>query len=231
MTDRRIARIERLELRFEERRWAFADERRADIDAHFERLRRDKPLWNGAVLLMHEHAIEGTLLRGAYLKTDYASFLAWRDWNFPDLSIRNCFAPAALQGSDGGYVLGMMGHHTANAGKIYFPCGTPDLADVAKGKVDLEGSVRRELFEETGILADELTVDPGWYAVFAAPRIALIKPMRARDPAENLQRRIRQYIAREREPELADVYVARGPADLDPRMPDFVRMFLVRNWQ
>lgn len=226
MAEVSIRRIAQLDLRLEPKPWAFAQERRAEIAAHFTALQRDKPLWNGRVLLMFEHAISDGTLRGSYLETDYASFIAWRDWGFPDRTMRNCFAPAALQGSDGAYVLGVMGGHTANAGQIYFPCGTPDPDDVRDGRVDLDGSVRRELFEETGISADELDIDPGWYAVFAGPRIAMIKPMRTRVTADALRQRIRSHIARESEPELADAHIVRDVADFDSRMPDFARHFL-----
>lgn len=230
MTDIRVARIERLDLRFEPRPWAFAEDRRREINAHFDLLRQSKALWNGRVLLMFEHAIENGVLRGAYLETDFASFIAWRDWGFPDESIRNCFAPAMLQGSDGGYVLGVMGSQTANAGQIYFPCGTPDPDDVKDGRVDLENSACRELFEETGISADELEVDAGWLAVFAGPRIAMMKPMRARQPAETLRGRIRDHIARERKPELADAHIVRSPADFVPGMAPFVTAALSDRW-
>ena len=46
-------------------------------------------------------------------------------------------------------------------GKIYFPAGTPDLGDVKNGALDLAGSVARELFEETGIGADEVDFRAG----------------------------------------------------------------------
>lgn len=229
MAEVSVHRIAQLDLRLEPKPWAFAQDRREEIAAHFTALQRDKPLWNGRVLLMFEHAISDGMLRGSYLETDYASFIAWRDWGFPDRTMRNCFAPAALQGSDGAYVLGVMGGHTANAGQIYFPCGTPDPDDVRDGRVDLDGSVRRELFEETGISADELDIDPGWHAVFAGPRIAMIKPMRARVTADALRQRIRSHIAQEREPELADAHIVRGLADLDSRMPDFARHFLANS--
>src|SRR6185437_10809640 len=116
------------------RSWPFAVERRAEIDAHFAMLRRDKPaLFNGRVLVQHSHEIAGAALRGEYLETDFASFIAWRDWGFPDTTMRNCFGLGALRGSDGGFLLGVMGAHTANAGRIYFPGGTPDPSDVFDG--------------------------------------------------------------------------------------------------
>jgi 8-oxo-dGTP pyrophosphatase MutT (NUDIX family) len=225
-----IQSVTRLDLRFAPRRWAFAQERRAEIDAHFARLQRDKPVWNGRVLLMHEHALTGDMLRGDWLETDFASFLAWRDWGFPDPAMCNCFAAAALQGSDGGFVLGVMGARTSNAGKIYFPSGTPEPGDVADGRVDLEASVRRELLEETGIAAEDLDVASGWDVVTAGPRIALMKPMRAKEDAAALRERVRAYLTSDPEAELSDIHVARRPADLHPAMPDFVVAYLGARW-
>jgi hypothetical protein len=222
-----VFRIETLDLRIEPFDWAFARERRIEIDAHFEARRRDKPaLWNGRVLLSHESEIKGGTLRGRYFETDFASFMAWRDFGFPDASVRNGFALGALQGSDGVYVLGVMSAGTMNGGKIYFPGGTPDLNDVSGGKVDLEASVRREVHEETGLHPKEFDIDPGWDCIVSGPMIALLKPMRARDTGDALRARIRAHLASEADPELADAYVARGAADIDPMMPDFIQTFL-----
>ncbi len=222
-----LLRIDKLDLVLGDHEWEFARDRRADIDFHFARLREQKPaMWNGRVLLMHDHLFAGHTLRGSYFETDFASFVAWRDFGFPASSVRNAFALGALQGSDGGYVLGIMGAHTMNAGKIYFPGGTPDPNDLKGERVDLEASVRREVQEETGLNAEEFDIDPGWHCIPVGPMIALLKPMRSKDSAAQLQARIQSFIANEREPELAGAFIARDARDIQPTMPDFIQTFL-----
>ena len=76
---------------------------------------------------------------------------------------------------------------------------------------------------------DTLDAEPGWHAVLAEPRIALMKVMHARESAVALRTRILEHLAREHEPELADIRIVRGPADLDPRMPPFVTAFLANH--
>ncbi len=224
--------VERLELRFVPKQWPFATERRAEIDRYFAHMRRGKPeLWNGRVLVLHDFAVADGVFRGAYLETDFASFLAWRDWGFPDKSVRNCFAMGALRAADGAFVLGVMGGHTANAGKVYFIGGTPDLDDVVGAQVDLERSVLRELAEETGLSPDSVDPEPGWRAIFDSGRIAMVKVLRAAEPAAALRQKILAFLARERTPELAGVHIVRSPADLDPMMPAFVPKFFDHVWQ
>jgi 8-oxo-dGTP pyrophosphatase MutT (NUDIX family) len=224
--------VERLELAFAPRPWPFAQERRAEIDAHFAALKHANPaLWNGRVLMLHRHAIAGAVFRGAYLETDYASLLAWRHWDPPDSDVKNCFAMGALRGSDGAFLLGVMGAHTANAGRIYFPAGLPDLSDLDGTRVDLAGNVMREVAEETGLAPADFEAAPGWITVLAGARIAQIKLLQARETAAALAARIRAHLASEREPELADVRIVRGAADFDPMMPEFVTAFLTHMWR
>ena len=92
-----IFHIDGLELSFAPKAWAFSVERRAEIDAYFEALRREKPaLWNGRVLLLHHQIVEHGVLRGEYLETDYASFAAWHHWGRPSAGVRDCFGAAAI---------------------------------------------------------------------------------------------------------------------------------------
>lgn len=224
--------LDRLVLSFAPRPWAFAEARRAEIDAHFGKLQRENPaLWNGRVLLLHSHEVAGREFRGSYLETDFASFIAWRDWGFPDASMRNCFALGALRGSDGGFLLGVMAAHTANPGKIYFPSGIPDPTDIVGGAVDLEGNVLRELREETGLTPADFAMEPGWRMVLAGPRIAMVKIAQTREPAETLRQRILDRIRGERDAELSGIHIARGPSDFDPMMPTFITAFLAHAWR
>jgi 8-oxo-dGTP pyrophosphatase MutT (NUDIX family) len=232
MTDLPIIAVDRLDLRYAPQPWRFADDRRAEIDAHFATLCRDKPsMWNGRVLVLTQYEITGRTFSGTYLETDFASFIAWRDWRWPDPTKHNCFGLAALRAADGPFLIGVMGAHTANAGGIYFPGGTPDPTDVVDGKVDLDLSVMRELAEETGLTAADVEVQPGWLTVLAGPRIAMMKTLRARLPARELADRVHAYLAPQAEPELAGVRIVRGPQDFDPLMPAFVQAFLLHAWR
>ena len=222
-----ISHIDRLDLSFAPKPWDFAVERREEIDAFFAALRRDKPsIWNGRVLMLHRHAIKDGVLHGEYLETDYASFAAWRQWDHPAAKVHDCFSAAAILAADGAFLLGVMGPHTFNGGKIYFPCGTPDPKDIVGDKVDLELSVRRELHEETGLSVAEFASEPGWTMITDGPLIAQIKVLRSGKDSVALRKRVLLHLASEQQPELADVRIIRKHKDLDPAMPRFVTAFL-----
>lgn len=226
-----IVPIEHIDVGFESRPWRFANERRSEIDAHFADLQRRNPaLWNGRVLMLGDFAIVDGVFRGACFDVDYASFLSWQDWDFPDPSVRDCFAMGTMLSSDGAFLLGVMGPHTANAGQIYFPCGTPDLNDIALDRLDFDGSIARELKEETGLDVREFAADAGWHTVLGGALVAHMKVLRARETAAALRLRILDHLASEEVPELADIRIVRGPKDVDPMMPPFVNVFLRYMW-
>jgi len=222
-----VVHIDALELSFVPKPWAFANERRAAIDDYFEKLRQEKPtVWNGRVLLMHRQVAANGVLRGEYLETDYASFAAWRHWGRPAAGVHDCFGAAAVAGSDGAFLVGVMGPHRANSGLIYFPCGTPEPRDLVGDKVDLDLSVTRELKEETGLDAGKFEGEPGWTMVVDGPLIAQIKVLRSGESANALRERVLAHLASEPQPELSGVRIVRKLADVDPAMPRFVTAFL-----
>lgn len=227
-----VFQVDRLDLTFAPKPWAYAIERRAEIDAFFAKLQREKPaIWNGRVLLLHAHAVENGVFRGSFFETDYASLAAWSHWGRPAAAaVHDCFGAAAILSADGAYLLGRMAPHTFQAGSIYFPAGTPDPSDIAGGKVDLDFSVQRELKEETGLDAEEFAVESGWTAVVDKGLIVMIKLFRSEQSAEVLRTRILRLLEREEQPEFDEIRVVRGPSDFDPAMPGFVKAFLAQRF-
>jgi len=221
-----------LDLRFEPLPWRFEQERRDEIAAHFAKAQAEKPgLWNGRILMMHRWALDGATFRGAYTEVDFASLLAWRDFGFADRAMFNCFGMAALRSSDGAYMLGEMASTTANAGRIYFPAGTPELADVTDGKVDLVANVLRELGEETGVAAGEVGIADRWTFIPSGQRLALMLELQARESADDLRARIIAHFPNDPHRELADIHIVRSLADVDEaRMPPWIVAYFRHIW-
>jgi 8-oxo-dGTP pyrophosphatase MutT (NUDIX family) len=229
-----ITRVAHLDARYETKPWQWAENNQAAIDANWAKCIQDKPrMFNGHVLLVSDVTIEDGACRTTYFETDFASFLAWRDLGYPDPSTANGYAMGVLKGSDGAFICGVMGAHTSNAGRIYFPSGTPDRSDLRPdGTVDLAGSVIRELEEETDLPAESYEAAADWIVVRHWPALAFFRLITFSEPAERVAERIRANIARQDDPELCDAKVIRGPDDIDARMmPKSVQSFLRWSFQ
>jgi 8-oxo-dGTP pyrophosphatase MutT (NUDIX family) len=209
-------------------RWAWEQENADLIARHWQELTARSPaLFDGEVLVLREGGVENGVFRGSYRRTRYSAFLTARDHGYPDGTSRNAFSMGALRSRDGAFLLGVMGAHTANPGKIYFAAGTPDPTDVVDGVVDLSGSAAREIEEETGLTPAELDFADDWTVVTFGPRIALMRKVLIDLPAERAKALIERNIAAQADPELAGIHIVRGEADLDhARMPDFMIGYL-----
>ncbi|MBO4226148.1 NUDIX hydrolase [Bradyrhizobium neotropicale] len=227
MTPPSIHRVTALDLKMQPWAWPFAQERRAEIDAHFAEAQRERPnLWNGRVLLGRSATFEGERLSASYFETDFASFLAWRDWGFPDRGVFNGFGMGALLASDGAFVLGEMGHHTSNPGRVYFPSGTPDLDDIRGETLDIASSVAREVEEETGLTPADYRPDAHWDCVFTGVAIAMMRILYVDMSGDALRARIENNLASQEDPELAAIHLVRDFSDLTAAMPRFVTAFI-----
>lgn len=225
-----IYRVTQLDLTWDNWDWPFAQARRAEIDAHFVARQAEKPkLFNGTVLLAREAVFSAGRLSSIYFKTDFASFLAWRDWGFPDQSVFNGFGMGVLRSSDGAFALGEMAAHTANAGKIYFPGGTPDPSDCRGDRLDIASSVAREVEEETGLSAADYRAAPHWDCVVTPASIAMLQVLDVDLPGPALRARIEANLARQQLPELSAIHLVWSGADLTAAMPRFVSAFIEHN--
>jgi 8-oxo-dGTP pyrophosphatase MutT (NUDIX family) len=221
--------VGRVEARLVPFRWTWAEANRDAIAANWERRRERTPaIFNGRVLMVASLRVAAGTLSAEFFETDYANLLGHIDAGFADGSVANGFAMGALRSQDRAFLLGIMGKHTANAGRLYFPAGTPDLSDVgADGSVDLTGSILRELREETGLDPGLDALAPAWTIVRHAGRVAFMRAVQLEIGAEEARERILAHLAAEPEPELDGIVIVRGPEDIEAeRMPDFLPVFL-----
>jgi 8-oxo-dGTP pyrophosphatase MutT (NUDIX family) len=119
-----------------------------------------------------------------------------------------------------------MGQHTSNAGRIYFPSGTPDPDDIREGEVDIAGSVAREVEEETGLTPTDYRPSAHWDCVVSGRAIAMIRILQADLSGVALRRRIESNLARQPQPELSAIHLVRELSDLTAAMPRFVTAFI-----
>lgn len=211
--------------------WAFARENSTAIDEFWASETALKPkMFDGRVLLQHRAHVENGVFHAQYFETGYKPFLAWQRMGYPGQPMRNGFAMAALRARGGAFLLGEMGAHTANAGKVYFAAGTPDLDDVLPdGTVDLAASVMRELQEETGLCAHEVEPGQDWMAVIDAVRVAFMRPVAIDLDAEAARALMLGRMALQAEPELADIVMIRDAGDIlanATRLPRFMQRYL-----
>ncbi len=213
----RLHPVNRIELRLVNETWPFAKANKAEIASHWQALTaQNSSLFNGNILLMVRGGLTGDLFQADLIEVDYASFITWRDWGWCDETVHDCYGSAIVVSSDGALVMGRMGLHTVNAGKIYPPGGSLTREDLLYGgAVDLTASIARELVEETGLNASEAQAG-GFYMAAFDQRIAIGQVLRFAEQADALAAQTRAHIAAEELPELSEAVIIRTMADMDP---------------
>lgn len=211
--------------------WKFAREQRAAIDLHWESQSAQRPtLFDGRIMMTHHVSIDpnhGGSLRTKHFEASYRSFLAWRDFGYPDPDVRNIFSMCALRSADGAFIIGEMADHTANAGKAYFPAGMLDAQDVLGRRVDLAKSAARELLEETGLNIIDAKVDSEWSIIAHGPSVACIRLVAFDRTADELMAQISGSLAGQDQPEFVRMYAVRSMTDLQKlNTPDFIQFYL-----
>ena len=228
----RVERISAFDLNLGAEGWDFARAERAAIDAYWQRVIAERPfLWNGEVLICTNAEAQSGVLSARFTCSDFASYVAWRDWGWPDRGARSCFGVPAVMSADGALLVGIMGQRTLNAGKAYPPSGSLELRDVKPdGSVDLRASMATELAEETGL--DLAMAKAGeTIAIFEGQRLAVVQrhdfPMRFSDMEEVFA----NHSATGEHPELARIEAVRQISQIDSRMPvyaqEIIRQFLI----
>lgn len=207
--------------------WPWVKENKSAIEENWnKRKQHNQSIFNGRVLLARNAVFTPQASSLQLFEVNYSEMVAALDLNVPDYDIWNAFAMGALRGSDGAYICGIMGEDTFNAGRVYFPAGTPDREDCrTDGTVDLAGSLLRELEEETG-LSEGFQVETQWLAVQSWPALALISTVNFDEPAHKIAARIEKNLQTQDKPELAGTRIIQNQKDIDPTvMPQYLQHF------
>ncbi|MCI5075680.1 hypothetical protein [Oricola sp.] len=163
-----VVRLRDVTLRLGEGPLRYERENRAAIDANWARLSAANPrLWNGPFFLFEAVSLTGDALSGTARRTDFATFLYWRDHGKPGEATHITGSSMPVM-ADGALFAVRMGAHTANAGQVYFPGGSFDADDVIDGSFDVTRNLSRELVEETGLVFREAEADADFTAARGA---------------------------------------------------------------
>jgi 8-oxo-dGTP pyrophosphatase MutT (NUDIX family) len=215
-----VVRLAACRLRKIEGSWDL-EARHADrIDAHWRRRQTESPsMFNGGIYLMRQMAFRdepgGPALEASLVRTDFKSYLYWREQGFPAAGVRDSFGSALIRSAEGNVVLGRQRPGNVNNGAAYLPGGFIDASDVrASGEIDITGSVLRELGEETGLAPSDVAVAPGYIATFDGALVSIARELRSPLPAEALRARILAHIAGDPASELVDAVIVHAGTDL-----------------
>ena len=106
--------------------------------------------------------------------------------------------------------MGKMAAHTANAGRVYIPSGSISDDDLSNGKMDFDGCMRREAFEETGVRLNASQAQKHFTLIEKRGVLALIKEFSIALTSHELLEQVSANLPLLEEQELEGVY-AYGP--------------------
>jgi hypothetical protein len=187
----------------------------AAIDVHWQTASAANPnYFNGTIIVGANVRQAPDTFHADCHPMQFKDFLYWRHCGKPDWGFCDLFGSAVIRAAGGEILLGVASPGTMNAGSAYFVGGFIDPRDrTSDGRIDITGSIERELAEESGLSLRDVTRVPGTAVVTHKRMISLAQMFRANADADTLRARILAFSAASVERELADVLILRAPAD------------------
>lgn len=206
--------------------WVIENE--AEIAANWEREVAANPsLFNGRMVFQRKLSFNGGHVEGEAHMVPFAAFLCWRRFGRV-AGGHHLFAMPTILSADDAVIAIRMADTTANPGRVYSPAGSLDASDVVDGLCDLEGNMRRETLEETGLSLDDMRADPVCRAVHVANSVAVFRVFRSRLNEAEIREHVMRHIADDPEPEISGLLGIRSP---DPAAHDYAPFMLpVLDW-
>ena len=196
--------------------WSYARIHGDEIDDHWQRASAENPRYfNGDIHLIESLEVGGNRITARLFRTDFKSFLFWRNAGFPvEANAFDGFGSALIRSIEGYILLGRQRASQINAGLSYLPGGFLDARDVgADGKIDILASIAREVLEETGLSPTDLNAAPGIIVTHVGPHVSFAQEFRTDLTAHALTEKVHAHLASEADPELESIVVVRGVDD------------------
>lgn len=184
-------------------------------------------LFDGQMALFHRLSLEGGQVVGDCHMVPYSTFLLWRQRNAPEAGY-HLFCFPVLFSSDGALIAVEMSAHTSNAGFVYCAAGSLDASDIVDGHLDIEGNMRREVKEETGLSLDMADVDPQLRGFRQNRTVTLFRRFTLPMTADEIFEQIKAHMVVDHEKEIARPVAVRSRDRNAYRFKD--SMFPLLDW-
>jgi len=220
--------VEELNLRAAGSHWPFAEQYRVAIDEHWSKSVAVNPhIFNGTIYPLLDHVIGDNWFRGDYGKSDFASYLYWREMGFGDPPTCDGFASVMLRSVDGRYLFAKAAEYTLNSGLWVPPGGMIDERDVDRdGSIDVWRYGLRELAEETALAPQDVMIEPGYQVARDGALIAYGLFCQSRPSEDEIFARFQQHNNNlQNKPELDELrWFSVDEALSDESVPKFVKL-------
>jgi 8-oxo-dGTP pyrophosphatase MutT (NUDIX family) len=205
----------------------FLAEREAIAENWQREIEANPALFNGQMLLQKRVGLDADGLVSEGHVISYSTFLWWRKQTERRGGI-HVYAYPVLETSDGALVAIRMGAHTANAGTVYFACGSLEPEDVIDNCCDPDHNMRREVLEETGLDLRHAEADNGYHIAHYRRAVTLFRVFRFDLTGDQMVSRIERHMDVAEDKEIAGAVVIRSA---DPNAnPYNVGMLPVLDW-
>jgi 8-oxo-dGTP pyrophosphatase MutT (NUDIX family) len=166
-------------------------------------------LYDGRMIFQRQLSVSEQGVQGEAYVTQFSTFMWWRKQKDRSGGFHVFAFPVAVS-SDGAIIAIRMAQHTSNPGQVYCAAGSMDENDIVDGRCDVEGNMRREVMEETGLDLTEAAAEPGYYAAHANRSLTLFRVFRFPWTADEMLEKIRAHMLVDEEKEIDDAVAIRS---------------------
>jgi 8-oxo-dGTP pyrophosphatase MutT (NUDIX family) len=188
----------------------YCQAKREDIARNWDaEVTANAALFDGRMVFQHRLALAEDGIAGQGYIVPFSTLMYWRRQQDRGGAM-HLFAYPVIESSDGALVAIRMGAHTANAGQVYFACGSLETADVFDGRCDIDYNMRREVLEETGLDLAEARPGEGYHASHFRRALNIFRMFSFDMTADEMIERIERHMTVAEDQEIAGAVAIRS---------------------